>query len=150
MKETNHTGSRNTNKHSTGAKNDLALPVTLQFISSASWEANTRFFFPVLHVSPCREVLKDVRVRTRKGAAEAAQKQGASTSALAIIQGRQSQSHIPGHRNQRQPSRRQLSPAPGAAATGCGGRRAGSRCTPKWPSAGRLWGTLATKAVSKC
>lgn len=45
VKETNHTGSRKTNKRWTGAKNDLALPVTLQFISSASWEANTRIFF---------------------------------------------------------------------------------------------------------
>lgn len=53
-KETNHTGSRNTNKHWIGAKHDLAFPVTLQFISRASWEANARllfFLFCVCHLA---------------------------------------------------------------------------------------------------
>lgn len=44
---------------------------TSQFISSASWEVNTRKFFPVLHVSPCRGLGND-KVQRRKEAAEAA------------------------------------------------------------------------------
>lgn len=75
-KETNHTGSRNTNKHWIGAKHDLALPVTLQFISSASWETNARSFLPVLHVSPCREVLKIVQQKKKEDSRWSSTEQG--------------------------------------------------------------------------
>lgn len=40
-----------------------------------------------------------------------------NTSALAVLQARQTHSHFSGHQNQRCPSRCQLFPAPGVAAT---------------------------------
>lgn len=64
-KETNHSGSRKTNKRWTGASSDLALPVTLQFISSASREVNTRKFF-LFYVCHLAEVLEMTKYRERK------------------------------------------------------------------------------------
>lgn len=68
MKETNHAGSRKTNKRWAGAKNDLALPVTLQFISSASWEVNTiiLFFFSCFYTRHPAEVLKNDKVQRKE------------------------------------------------------------------------------------
>lgn len=82
----------------------MALPVTSQFISSASWEVNTRKLFPVLHVSPCRGLGND-KVQRRTEAAEAAWSEGMRALSFGILQGQHAQSHISGHHN---PFRSQL------------------------------------------
>lgn len=55
--------------------------------------------------------------KKRKTADEVAQSKETNTSALAILQGRQTQSHFSGHQNQHCPSRCQLFPAAGVVAT---------------------------------
>lgn len=137
MKETNHTGSRKTNKHWTGAKNDLALPVTLQFISSTSWRQIEDSFFHVLYVSPCR-VLKNDKGQRRK---EATLSKGISALAIAISQGKQTWGHISGHCHQCHPSWHQLSPAPVPTQSlaaeggeqGAGGYPGYSKTPSRWP-----------------
>lgn len=100
VRETNHTGSRKTNKHWTGAKKWLGTSSHFAVHFQCKLGGKYKKFFFLIYMCHSAEVLEYDKVQRMKEAAEAAQSKGTSALALVIFWGRQTQSHISGLRNQ--------------------------------------------------